>query len=194
MGIGLGNAIRLNWCGGWVIETVYAVDDQVSNDDNLFVCNVAHTADPTNEPGVGAYEGDYWIGGVDMLLADQIISVAGTREIIQPATDLLTVSECTNTLINNYGQSAANTQTLPPATPGLEFSVIISTTGMGAFNIKPGTDNCIYIGKTKLADTKMVILAAPEVGDSVKFYVFQSGAGTYDWMCEIYFGTWTGEA
>jgi len=50
----------------------------------------------------------------------------GLEEIVQPAIDTLTEEEVSGTLINNLGQDAENTQTLPTATKGLNFIFNVS--------------------------------------------------------------------
>ena len=46
--------------GAWLITTVYAVDEMVSNGGTDYVCLVGHTAAAGDEPGVGADWADFW--------------------------------------------------------------------------------------------------------------------------------------
>lgn len=111
--------------------------------------------------------------------------------IVKAATATLTAAECTSTIIENYGQSAANTLTLPAAAVGLNFIAQVFTIGQGAFNIKAGTGDKIYFDGTALDDGDKVSCATPVVGNFITFWVIKSGASTYDWMAASGQGTWT---
>jgi hypothetical protein len=112
-------------------------------------------------------------------------------EIIQAATDTLDAAECYGTIINNYGQSAANTQTLPAAAAGLSFMAIVATSGMGALHFKANTGDKIYLDGTALDDADKVSCATPAVGNCAAFFAFKTGASAYDWYCNSIHGTWT---
>jgi len=102
--------------------------------------------------------------------------------ITQPATDTLTELECSGTQISNYGQSAENTQTLPTAAAGLNGVVVIGTAGTGAFHLKAGATDKIYLDGIAMADAEKVSLATPSIGDFFSFTAFQTGAAAYDWI------------
>lgn len=102
--------------------------------------------------------------------------------ITQAATDTLAAAECAGQTITNYGQSAANTQTLPAAAAGLHGQVVIATAGQGAFNLKAGSGDKIYLDGVALDDGDKVSLASPAVGDAFSFAAFQSGASAWDWL------------
>jgi len=104
------------------------------------------------------------------------------NEIIQASTDTLTADEVSGTLINNYGQSAENTQTLPAAAEGYNGMVVIGTAGAGAFHLKAGASDKIYLDGTALDDGDKVSLATPAVGDFFTFWTFQTGSSAYDWI------------
>ena len=54
-------AAGITWEGAWTTSTDYLVNQLVSNDDDVYVCTVAHTAgDADDEPGTGAVWADYW--------------------------------------------------------------------------------------------------------------------------------------
>ena len=112
-----------------------------------------------------------------------------TKEVIKSSSGTLSATEVSNTIINNYGQSAINTLTLPAAALGLCFTVIVSSTGT-AIHVKAGAGDCIYLQSTKLDDADKVSLTTPLVGDSATFFAFQSGSGSYDWKCLIMDGLW----
>ena len=112
-----------------------------------------------------------------------------TDEIVQAATDTLTVAECAGTIINNYGQGSANTQTLPAAAEGLSGTVCISAAGVGAFNLKAGAGDKIYLNGTATADGEKASLATPAVGDFFTFYTVQTEAAAWDWVVTTGIGT-----
>lgn len=103
-------------------------------------------------------------------------------EIVQAATDTLTAAECSGTIINNYGQAAANTQTLPAASEGLSGTVVIATAGAGAFHLKAGASDKIYLDGTALDDGDKASIATPAVGNSMSFFAFQTAAAAWDWL------------
>lgn len=107
---------------------------------------------------------------------------AGLKVVTQAATDTLTAAECQGCVISNYGQAADNTQTLPAAAEGLHGLVVIGTAGAGAFHLKAGTGDKIYLDGKALDDGDKVSLATPAVGDNFTFFSFQTGASAYDWI------------
>jgi len=111
-----------------------------------------------------------------------ITIAAKIKTITQPATDTLTELECSGTQISNYGQSAENTQTLPTAAAGLNGVVVIGTAGTGAFHLKAGATDMIYLDGIAMADAEKVSLATPSIGDFFSFTAFQTGAAAYDWI------------
>ncbi len=112
------------------------------------------------------------------------------REILCPATGTLSAAQATGTRINNYGQAAANTQTLPPAAADYTILFQMGTTGAGAFNVKAGTGNKIYLDGVALDDGDKVTNAAPAVGDTFACWTFRTGASAWDWICTSGNGTW----
>jgi len=113
------------------------------------------------------------------------------QEIIKASTGSLTADEVCSTVINNYGQTAANTQTLPTAQAGMSFIAIAGTSGAGAFNIKPATGDKIRFDGTWLDDGDKVSCASPSQGDCIVFTSFTTGASSCDWIAETIRGTWT---
>jgi hypothetical protein len=132
-------------------------------------------------------------GGIGITNAAGSITVGlGPIQVItQAATDTLSAAECYQTIVSNYGQSGANTQTLPAAASGLSFLAVIGTAGQGAFNVKAGTGDKIYLDGTALDDGDKVALATPAVGNCASFFTFQTGASAWDWYCITLSGTWT---
>jgi hypothetical protein len=106
------------------------------------------------------------------------------------ATGDIGVNHCNGSVINNYGQAAEATLTLPAAASGLHLRVIVSATG-NALHIKAGAGDKIYLENTALDDGDKVSLATPEVADNAEFFAFQTGASAWDWCCQTGAGTWT---
>ena len=120
------------------------------------------------------------IGSQDIEIAGSVS--AGLKVVTKAATGILTAAECRGCVISNYGQSAENTQTLPPAAEGLHGLVVIGTAGAGAFHLKAGAGDKIYLDGTALDDGDKASLASPAVGDNFTFFSFQTGASAYDWI------------
>jgi len=202
----------LSYKGLWTTGTHYPKNSQVGNNGDLFVCIEAHTAVAGNEPGTGASWQTYWARSVDMLSADQVAACAGTgtpsasnkfvtedvftagtpfvvKEVVKNATATLTVAECSNTIISNYGQSADMTLTLPTAAAGLSFVFTVTTIGH-AVNLKAGASDKIYLDGVALSDGYKVSCASPNVGDAIIFYSFKADATSYDWIAHTQTGTW----
>ena len=130
---------------------------------------------------------------------------AGTKIINQPATDTLTVAEIMGTVVTNYGQTEANTQTLPSTAdvitavgPGVEvaFIVQIRTAGAGAFHLKAGSSDAHYFDDgtgtvTALTDGDKISIATPAVGDTLVVTMIQTGEDAWDWLTTCTRGTAT---
>lgn len=121
---------------------------------------------------------------------DTVYSPFAVTEVTKASTGPLTAAECSNTTINNYGQGAEMTLTLPPAASGLAFKLIVSTTG-NALHIKAGANDKIYLDGTALDDADKVSLATPAIGNSAVFECFKTGESTYDWLCTTIMGAFT---
>lgn len=124
-----------------------------------------------------------------VLLKDGYVN-ASAYVVTQAATDTLTAAECKNSVISNYGQAAENTQTLPAAAAGLKGMVSIAATGVGAFHLKAGAGDKIYLNGTAMADGEKVTLAAPAIGDCATFWTIQTGAAAWDWVFVSGVGLW----
>ena len=125
--------------------------------------------------------------GVEHPMATKAYAV---QTITQPTTDTLTTAEVVNTKISNYGQTVANIQTLPALTADVNFIAIIGTAGAGAFSIKAGPSDKIYLNGTALDDGDKVTNATPAVGDYITGFTFQTGASSYDLILRTGVGTW----
>ena len=126
------------------------------------------------------------------LTAAEAIAVSNLGKltnITKPSTATLTADECKGTLISNYGQSAQNVLTLPPAAEGLNFTVVISTAGAGAFYLSPDGSDRIYLDGTDIGPAR-VGMETPAVGAMIAFTAFQTGASSYAWAAQTIAGTW----
>lgn len=106
------------------------------------------------------------------------------------ATGVLTAAEVTDAFLNNVGQGAIMTLTLPPAAPGMNFILDVITLGY-AIHLKPHASNKIIFWATAFDDGDKLSLATPAIYDSVSFWVIETSAGSYDWHAEHSLGTWT---
>ena len=110
-------------------------------------------------------------------------------EVVKSSTTTLSATECRNTTISNYGQTAEMTLTLPTADAGLGFIFTVITTGY-AIHLKAGSSDKIYLDGVALDDGDKASRSSPAVGDSIVFYSFKTGASTYDWIAFSQNGTW----
>jgi len=111
------------------------------------------------------------------------------EEVIKASTGNITAAECQSTLINNYGQGAANTQTLPTATEGLNCQVVTITVGF-AFHLDcQGTDK-FYLDGVALDDGDKISNTTPAVGDAISVIAVQTGASEWNWIARTLQGTW----
>lgn len=114
----------------------------------------------------------------------------GANEIIQATTDTLTAAEVKGTIINNYGQSAANTQTLPAASMGLNALFVLSTIG-NAFHVDVQAGDKFYLDGVALDNGDKISCSTPVVGDRLSVIAVQTGASSYDWLALSIQGIWT---
>ena len=112
-------------------------------------------------------------------------------ETIKTATATLIASEVSGTSINNDGQSAEMTLTLPTAVAGYQFTYFLGTAAQTS-HIKPATGEIIVLDGTALDANDKVSNngASSEVGDMIRFLARTSG-GTVKWFAYTIIGTWT---
>ena len=128
---------------------------------------------------------------------DELAAGTGTgtvTEIIKSSSATLTTAEVTGTIINNYGQSTDITLTLPAATKGLTFMVVLGTTVAKYFRIDPNDSDKIYLNGTAGADGKYVGVSSAAAGNTISFTSFQTGTDTYDWLAVPIAGDWEAES
>lgn len=58
----------MDWKGTWTTSISYSETEVVTNGSNVYYCKASHTADGSNEPGVGANWNSYWDILVDSTL------------------------------------------------------------------------------------------------------------------------------
>jgi hypothetical protein len=109
--------------------------------------------------------------------------LSGTlKEITKSSTATLTAAECKGTVINNLGQTAETTLTLPTCEAGLNFLLQVSTSGAGAVHIKAGASDKHYFDGVTLDDGDKVSISTPAVGDCFAMTAIQTGESSWDWM------------
>ncbi len=136
-------------------------------------------ADPTDEHGVG----DRGFNDGRYLAFD---------EIIQAASDTLTVAEVKGMQISNYGQGAANNlQGLPTAAKGMSFAAVCGTAQAAHyFRFQAAANDKFYLDGVAGSDNGSVSIAVPVVGATIYFFTFQTGATTWDWYASTIAGNW----
>ncbi len=112
------------------------------------------------------------------------------KEVVKTSTGNLSTAEVSGTIINNYGQANDVTLTLPTATSGLSFMVVLGTTVAKYFRIKANTNDKIYLDGTAGTDNYYVGIASAAIGAMISFATFQTGASSYDWVATTISGTW----
>jgi len=124
----------------------------------------------------------------------QAVNLRKVNEVIKSSTATLTTAEVTGTIINNYGQSDDTTLTLPTATKGLTFMIVLGTEVSKYFRIKPDTNDKIYLSGTAGADGEYVGVSSAEAGNTISFTSFKTGTDTYDWLAIPIAGDWEAES
>jgi len=115
----------------------------------------------------------------------------GIPEYTKAATDNLLASQLYGSIINNYGQVANVTLTLPAIAQGMNFTVIIGTTAYGCFfRIDPNGNDAIYLDGVPSANGKYVGLITATIGSVIQFVAFRTGSTTYDWFASSVSGLW----
>ena len=123
----------------------------------------------------------------------QAVNLRKVNEVIKSSTATLTTAEVTGTIINNYGQDDDTTLTLPTATKGLTFMVVLGTEVSKYFRIKPDTNDKIYLSGTAGADGGYVGVSSAKIGNTISFTSFKTGTDTYDWLAVSIAGDWSAE-
>uniref|UniRef100_A0A6M3KHE8 Uncharacterized protein n=1 Tax=viral metagenome TaxID=1070528 RepID=A0A6M3KHE8_9ZZZZ len=127
-----------------------------------------------------------------IVMGDLTVSGKATSkfdEVVKAATDSIKVAECKGTLINNYGQGAASTLTLPTAVEGYALQIVITDTDDSLYIDVQGTDK-FYLDGVALDDGDRVTNGTPAVGDMISIISVQTGASEWNWIANTIKGTW----
>jgi len=113
-------------------------------------------------------------------------------QILAPTVATLTSAEVTATIVNNYGQAAADVYVaLPPAAEGLAFNVVVGTAQAGnSWAIHAAGADVIYLDGAAGAAGGYVT-TTPVVGTCIKVIAFKTGATVYSWAVYTRLGTWS---
>jgi hypothetical protein len=112
-------------------------------------------------------------------------------EIIKASTTPLTAGEVANTQINNYGQAAEATLTLPVAISGYRFVVRLGTAGK-PLHLKPSGTDVVYLDGIALTAGNKISNngASALVGDTIVLQTFETGANSWSWEANSVVGIW----
>jgi hypothetical protein len=102
-----------------------------------------------------------------------------------------TAAQMSSTILNNYGQTAANvTINMPVAEAGLNFLAIMGTAQNNFWRLNATNGNKIYFDGTAGAANGYVQQATTVVGSYITCLSFQTAANALDYMCKSGAGTW----
>jgi hypothetical protein len=114
----------------------------------------------------------------------------GVNNIVIGSSATATAQQVRGTLINNYGQSAEETITLPVAAVGYKFILMVGTASGYPLYLKPASSDVIYLDGTALTTNYKIGLSVPAVGNYVTCWTFQTGLTAYSWSCTTGSGSW----
>ena len=120
------------------------------------------------------------------------IAFAKVIEYATP-TGAITAEKLYGGQLNNTGQGAAITVTLPAAVLGMNFSVVLGVTYAGIFNIDPEASDSIYLDGVTTGDGKYVGVASAAIGNAIQFTTFTGTTGVA-WFATTVSGAWAAEA
>ena len=134
-------------------------------------------------------------GSVVLATSPTIASPAITAPEIDGSGGVaLSAAQVSRTIINNYGQAAANiNNTLPAAAAGMTFIGIVGTAQAANYwRFTSGSAN-IYanVGAGLVSGKTYVSIAVPTVGARISCFTFKTGAAAWSWMCGSSEGTWS---
>jgi hypothetical protein len=164
---------------GFMTDLVDDVTPQLGGDLDCNTHAITSPTDPTDEHGVG----DRGFTDGRYLAFD---------EIIQAASDTLTVAEVKGMQISNYGQGAENNlQGLPTAAKGMSFAAVCGTAQAAHyFRFQAAANDKFYLDGVAGSDNGSVSIAVPVVGATIYFFTFQTGATAWDWYASTIAGNW----
>lgn len=109
---------------------------------------------------------------------------AALNPAVYIATGNISLSDCYNGFISNYGQVNDVALTLPTALAGMSLLVVFGTAVSKYFRVLPATGNSIYYEAVTLGSgsAHYVGVDAAVVGQVMQFVSFRTGANNYDWI------------
>ncbi|MGB5217105.1 MAG: hypothetical protein WBN66_02285 [Smithella sp.] len=112
-------------------------------------------------------------------------------EISVSSSTSLTVTG--DTVVDNSGQSAAITTTMPTAPSSTVFVQFMITSPTETWYIAPATGTCFYLGGTQLAANHKIVNngAGAIFQDSILFMAKQDASSNWVWVVYVIQGTWT---
>ena len=106
----------------------------------------------------------------------------------------LTATECSGTIVSNYGMTDADCIIdLPTAAEGLAFVCILPAVQARYFRLRcpsAEADKIYLLGVAGSDDGYVGVASGYTTGASASFFTFKASDGNYDWMCVPIFGTW----
>jgi len=135
-------------------------------------------------------------GNIAALTAAQVYTLLGDKAVTEVdghAGVNLTAAQCTNTIIYNTGQAAANVaNVLPAAAAGYKFTAVVGTTqAENTWKFTAAAGNKIYLNGSAGTDGQSVIVT-PAIGNYIRFFTFKTD--NWDWIATTGHGTWTAGA
>lgn len=117
------------------------------------------------------------------------------KEITKATSGAISAAEIAGTIINNYGQAAANVAlTLPAAAAGYNFIAQVSTTqAANTWKFTADTNDKFYLDGIAGTDNQSIIVT-PAAGDFCTVFTFKNADGNYDWIAKSGVGAWTAGA
>lgn len=200
----IGNKAGQNFVGNRSLFIGYEAGKYVSSGDYRLYIDVSDTAAPLIygefDNNIARIHGDFDVVKNTDTTKIRPTAVEGDSglfeyakyrfaEIIKSSTGNITAPECRSTLINNYGQGAASTLTLPACATGLNCQVLVITTG-NAIHVDVQAGDKIYLDGTALDDGDKISNSSPAVGDAVSIIAAQTGASEWNWIVRTLQGTW----
>ena len=99
--------------------------------------------------------------------------------VTKSVTGNLSLAECSGIIVDNYGQTAPMTLTLPAACDQINFQFEVVTTGFAIY-LKAASGNKFYHNGVALDNGDKIGVVSPVVGDCVWIEGMRTGASTYD--------------
>lgn len=113
-------------------------------------------------------------------------AVAFADEILAPSTVTLTAAQLYGSRINNYGQTAIATITLPTAAEGMDTVFVFGTATSATYTVQATGANAMYYSGATAAGVR---IEAPAVGNFFVLYSFKTGASAWSWILKDGQGT-----